>query len=145
MIRPRNMVSTGALASCGFWDIDVLITTQKGRPVAMLKSLDDDSHVQTRLCQYRAINNEKGRHIARQFILSKFYGYKKVLEKHHLRPLSEKYLQLIVSIDSEDKETFQRKLMAIESKFIKQYFEQIFTLFPKSIRPEGRMKFKAYD
>jgi hypothetical protein len=30
-------VSTGALASMGFWGIDVLVMTQRGRPVAMLK------------------------------------------------------------------------------------------------------------
>lgn len=65
VLKSGNIVSTGALASCGFWDIDVLITTQKGRPVAMLRSLDDDSHVQTRLCQYEVINNEKGIHIAK--------------------------------------------------------------------------------
>lgn len=66
VLKSGNTVSTGALASCGFWDIDVLITTQKGRPIAILKGLDDDSHVQTRLCQYEAINNEKGIHIAKQ-------------------------------------------------------------------------------
>jgi len=89
--------------------------------------------------------NEKGKYIAKQFILGKFYGYNKVLEKHHLRPLSDRYAQLIMSIESEDKETFRRKLMAIESKFTKQYFDQIFMLFPKSIRPNGRKTFKAYD
>jgi hypothetical protein len=47
--KSGNMVSTGALASCGFWGIDCLFLTQKGRPVAMLKSLDDDSHVATGL------------------------------------------------------------------------------------------------
>ena len=145
ILKSGNMVSTGALASCGFWDIDVLITTQKGRPVAMLKSLDDDSYVKTRLCQYEAINNEKGIHIAKQFVLGKFYGYNKVLEKHHLRPLSDKYVQLIQSLEIENKSTFLRKLMALESKFTKQYFDQIFTLFPESIRPEGRKTFKAYD
>jgi CRISPR/Cas system-associated endonuclease Cas1 len=36
--KSGNMVSTGALASCGFWGIDCLFLTQKGRPVAMLKS-----------------------------------------------------------------------------------------------------------
>jgi CRISPR-associated protein Cas1 len=145
ILKSGNMVSTGALASLGFWDIDVLITTQKGKPVAMLKSLDDDSHVQTRLCQYEAVNNEKGAYIAKQFILGKFYGYNKVLEKYHLRPLSDKYVQMIMSIESEDKSTLQRKLMSIESKFTKQYFDQIFTLFPEAIRPEGRRTFKAYD
>lgn len=145
VLKSGNMVSTGALASCGFWDIDVLITTQKGRPVAMLKSLDDDSHVQTRLCQYEAVNTEKRAYIAKQFILGKFYGYNKVLENYHLRLLSDKYVQLIQAIDSEYKSTLQRKLMAIEARFTKEYFDQIFTLFPESLRPEGRKTFKAYD
>ena len=39
ILKSGNMVSTGALASLGFWDIDVLIMTQRGRPVAMLKGI----------------------------------------------------------------------------------------------------------
>ena len=35
--------------------------------------------------------------------------------------------------------------MALESKFTKQYFNQIFTLFLESIRPKERKTFKAYD
>ena len=54
IMKSGNAVSTGALASCGFWDIDVLVLTQRGRPVAMLKGLDDDSHVETRIAQYKA-------------------------------------------------------------------------------------------
>jgi len=53
VLRSCNMVSTGALASLGFWDIDVMIVTGRGRPVAMLKSLDDDSHVKIRLSSMR--------------------------------------------------------------------------------------------
>jgi CRISPR/Cas system-associated endonuclease Cas1 len=49
-IKSGNMVSSGALATCGFWGIDCLFLTQKGKPVAMLKSLDDDSHIDARLC-----------------------------------------------------------------------------------------------
>jgi CRISPR/Cas system-associated endonuclease Cas1 len=54
LLKSGNAVSTGALASLRFWDIDVMVTTHKGRPVAMLKSMDDDSRVKTRLCQYEA-------------------------------------------------------------------------------------------
>jgi len=60
VLRSGNSVSTGALASLGFWDIDVMVMTNRGRPVALLKSLDDDAHVKTRLCQYEAYNGEKG-------------------------------------------------------------------------------------
>jgi CRISPR/Cas system-associated endonuclease Cas1 len=59
VLKSGNAVSTGALASMGFWGIDALITTQRGKPVAMLKSLDDDSHVKTRLCQYEALKDGK--------------------------------------------------------------------------------------
>jgi CRISPR/Cas system-associated endonuclease Cas1 len=50
-IKSGNAVSSGALASLGFWGIDLLILTQKGNPVAVLRSLDDDSHVKTRISQ----------------------------------------------------------------------------------------------
>ena len=45
ILKSSNSISTGALASFGFWDIDVLVMTSKGRPVAILRSLDDDSYV----------------------------------------------------------------------------------------------------
>jgi len=35
--------------------------------------------------------------------------------------------------------------MAIESRNAKDYFSQIFKLFPENIRPEGRLTYKAYD
>jgi len=60
-IKIGNSVSSGALATCGFWGIDVLILTQRGNPVAYLKSLDDDSHVKTRVCQYEAMRTMMGR------------------------------------------------------------------------------------
>jgi CRISPR/Cas system-associated endonuclease Cas1 len=83
--KSGNMVSSGALASCGFWGIDCLFLTQKGRPVAMLKSLDDDSHVFSRICQYEALNNGKGVQVAKQFVLSKIEGQNQVLRKYGLK------------------------------------------------------------
>ena len=71
VLHSGNSVSTGALASLGFWDIDVMVMTGRGRPVALLKSLDDDASVRTRLCQYEAYNGEKGVEIAKQIVLAK--------------------------------------------------------------------------
>ena len=68
VLRSGNSVSTGALSSLGFWGVDVMVMTQRGRPVAMMKSLDDDSHVKTRLCQYEAYNGEKRPYIAKQIM-----------------------------------------------------------------------------
>ena len=56
----------------------------RGRPGAVMKSLDDDSHVKTRLCQYEALNNGKGVYIAKQIVLAKIRGQNIVLEKYNL-------------------------------------------------------------
>jgi len=44
VLKTGNMVSVGALASLGFWEVDTLILTRRGEPVATLKSLEYDSH-----------------------------------------------------------------------------------------------------
>jgi CRISPR/Cas system-associated endonuclease Cas1 len=71
ILQSGNMVSTGALTACGFWGIDVLITTRAGRPIAVLKNLEDDAGVETRIAQYKALENGKGAHIAKQIVLGK--------------------------------------------------------------------------
>ena len=81
ILKSGNAVSTGALASLGFWGIDALIMTQKGKPVAMLKSLDDDSHVKTRVCQYEALKDGRAFEIAKQFVSSEIEGQNIVLKK----------------------------------------------------------------
>ena len=82
ILKSGNSVSTGALATMGFWGIDCLVLTRNGRPVAMLKSLDDDSHVETRIAQYEASSNGKAVQIAKQFVLGKIEGQNRVLEKY---------------------------------------------------------------
>jgi CRISPR/Cas system-associated endonuclease Cas1 len=86
VLKSGNCVSTGALASLGFWDIDVLITTQRGKPVAMLRSLDNYDHVSTRLAQYEAIKDSRGLEIAQTIVLKKVEGQNQVLVKHGLEP-----------------------------------------------------------
>ena len=146
MLKSGNMVSTGALASLGFWDVDVMVMTQRGRPVAMLRSLDDDSHVKTRLCQYEAHNGEKGVSIAKQLVLSKIQGQNIILEKyglitHDLEVLGAK----LESLKTSDPDSFRKKLTGIEGKFTEHYFKQILGLIPEKLRPEKRKKYKAYD
>jgi len=145
VLKSGNTVSTGALASLGFWEVDVLVLTQRGRPVAMLKSLEDDSHVETRLCQYEAYNNDKGVQIAKQFVLSKIEGQNSVLEKHNLKVHSSIFKQKIERIQSESLKDIRRKLLTIEGNFTRRYFGQIFQLFPRKLKPKVRKTFKAYD
>ena len=140
------MVSTGALASLGFWDVDVLVMTQRGRPVAMMRSLDDDSHVKTRLSQYEAHQSEKEASIARQLVLSKIEGQNTLLEKHGLKLHDLEALEAKVgSLESSDLDVFRRRLTGIEGKFTEGYFRQLFGLIPEKLRPGKRKKFRAYD
>ena len=60
--------------------------TSEGRLLAMLKRFDDDSHVETRLCQYEAYkNNTKAIGIMKQIIKAKIEGQNQILRKYGLR------------------------------------------------------------
>lgn len=145
VLKSGNCVSTGALSALGFWDIDVMIMTQRGRPVAMLKSLDDDSHVKTRLCQYEAYNSKKGIQIAKQIVISKLEGQNLVLKKYGLRNHGFSFKEKIMNLEGESLDKIRAKLHGIEGRYSARYFNQIFGLLPEPIRPESRKNFKAYD
>ena len=140
-IKSGNSVSSGALASLGFWGIDLLILTQKGNPVAMLRSLDDDSHVQTRICQYEALNNGKGLEIAKQIVLAKLEGHNQVLKKYGLRSLDIFSYQQQIKAISGDLKFVRARLMDIEGHFSRQYFSQeIQTLQRKLLDLKGERR-----
>lgn len=141
ILKSGNLVSTGALASLGFWDVDVMIMTQRGRPVAILKGLDDDSHVETRLAQYEAVKSTKGIEIAKQFVISKMQGRNSLLKKYGLKSFEVP----VERLSFENLKQARRKLISIEGKFDELYFPQILGLIPEKIRPATRKGFKAYD
>jgi CRISPR-associated protein Cas1 len=145
VLKSGNAVSTSALATCGFWGIDCLFLTQKGRPVAMLKSLDDDSHVKTRVCQYEASKNEKGIMIAKQLVSGKIEGQNQVLKKYDLKRHDFSAFEIVNNTKLDNPSRFRARLMAHEGRCSDRYFKQIFELLPESLRPERRRTFKAYD
>jgi len=144
VLKSGNTVSIGALASLGFWEIDTLILTRRGKPVAMLKSVEYDSHVKTRLCQYEAYNNSKGLVIAKQILLGKIRGQNRILRKHGL-DVNENVVKVVENIESDNLRSLRRKLTGIEGKYALYYFNQIFQLFPEWLRPRSRKTFKAFD
>jgi CRISPR-associated protein Cas1 len=145
ILKSGNIVSTGALASLGFWNIDCLILTQKGRPVAMLKSLDDESHVQTRISQYEALNNGKGLTIAKEFLIAKLKGQNQVLQKYGLSGINFSVFEMIKKLEAYNLTILRKKLLAIEGKCSTNYFTSVFGLFNESVKPSNRRTFKAYD
>ena len=134
VLKSGNYVSVDALIDLALWNIDTYIMTKRNRVVAVLKNLEDDSHVKTRIAQYQALNNGKGDYVAKQIVKHKVESQNKVLTKYGLKPIG-------ISFEDLDK----KKLLSIEAKSARAYFNQIFKLFPEKIRPEKRVGYKAYD
>jgi CRISPR-associated protein Cas1 len=138
-------VSAGALATLGFWGIDTLILTQRGNPVAVLKSLSDDMHVSTRIAQYEAVKSEKGLEIAKKIVLAKLQGQQEVLKKYGLKFLDYAYFEKIADLQEDNPIKLRQKLTQVEAKCAQIYFKEVFSLFPEMVRPKRRKTMKAYD
>ena len=78
VLMSGSFVSVDALVDLALWDIDTYIMTRRNRVVAILKNLEDDSHVKTRVSQYEALSNGKGEYIAKQIVKSKVEGQNRV-------------------------------------------------------------------
>ena len=150
ILQSGNAVSTGALASAGFWGMDVMILTSAGRPVATMKALDDFSHVKTRICQFKAYDNRKGVEIAKQLVLGKIEAQTLMLKKHKLVPFNTLKIpskDQIGLLYAENVDKIRNKLHGVEAKYSQHYFGQIITLFPKQLRKNWKKRegFRAYD
>jgi CRISPR-associated protein Cas1 len=146
VLKSGSYVSVDALIDLALWNIDTYIMTRRNRVVAVLRNLEDNNNVETRINQYKALENGKGIEIAKHLVLSKIEGQNQVLEKYKLEPLdTHKIKGLIESISSDDLKAYRRRLIHVEAEASKEYFKKVFALFPESIRPEGRKTRKAYD
>lgn len=143
-IASGNLISTSVLASCGFWNIPIIVKTRSGKPVAILRSLDDDSHVKTRIAQYEALTSGKGLEVAKTIVLSKLEGQNMVLRKHGLKEVSlDAVRNRMERLNVESLKELRRRLLPIEGKTSEHYFRQIFSLIPFKV--ENRRGWKAYD
>jgi CRISPR-associated protein Cas1 len=146
IVASGNFISTSVLASCGFWSIPLTVMTKNFKPIAVLRSLDDDEHVKTRLAQYEAQKNGKAITIAKEIVLSKIESQNIILKEYSLRQIDlMTFKAKIESLESKNLTEVRRKLLPIEGKVSEHYFNEIFKLFPKSLRIEKRKSFKAYD
>jgi CRISPR-associated protein Cas1 len=145
VLKSGSYVSVDALIDLALWNVDTYIMTRHNRVVAVLKNLEDDSHVQTRVAQYQALSSEKGIAVAKQILISKTEGQNHVLRKYGLKPLDIDARHQVESMEFSSLDSARKKLVQIESHNAKLYFKQIFSLFPENIRPERRTGFKAYD
>jgi len=144
-VRSGNAVSVGAMVSCAFWGIDVIVLTSRGNPVAVLHSLDNDSHVLTRIYQYETLKTVKCLEIAKQFVLGKIRGQDEVLRKYGLRRNDYAVIEAVSKLEANSLPMLQRQLNTIEGQCSNKYFQQVFGLLPEFLRPKNRTTFKAYD
>ena len=146
VLKSGSYVSVDALIDLALWNIDTYIMTRHNRVVAVLRNLEDDNHPEVRIAQYEALTNGKGVEIAKQLVIAKLEGSQRVLNKYGLEPLELDIVQRqIEAIPTNELKAFRRRLIAIEAKCARLYFDRIFSLFPESIRPETRRSRKAYD
>jgi CRISPR-associated protein Cas1 len=146
IVSSGNYISTGVLASCGFWSIPVVVKTRNGNLIAVLRSLDDDSHVKTRIAQYEALKNGKGIEIAKTIVYSKIESQDIILREYSLRQHDLIAVKTkIESLESNSLKEVRKRLLPIEGKASEYYFNEIFKLFPKNIRIENRKGYMAYD
>jgi CRISPR-associated protein Cas1 len=138
-----NIVTTGALVYCGLWCIDVVVTTRFGEPIAMLKNFIDDSYVTTRIGQYESLKNGKAQYLAKQMIIGKIEGQNILLNKYGLRP-DNSISPRINGLKETDLKTLRGRILHLEGIYGQYYFEQIYKLFPKKIRPLSRVSYHAY-
>lgn len=109
----------------------------------MLRSLDNDDHVLTRVAQYKALEDEIGLGIARIIVEKKIEGQNRVLAKYGLKPFIEK--TPINRCSNETLTNLRYRLSNYEAHCSEFYFKQVFGLIPDRIRPLNRKTFKAYD
>ena len=146
ILKSGSYVSVDALIDLCLWNVFTIIATKTGRIVGILKSLEDFSHVATRICQYEALKNGKGLKVAKTIVLSKIEGQNMVLRKYGLEQLDLSALKSrIEGLNCDSLRDARYRLNQIEGKASQHYFNEIFKLFPEKIRPQGRVTFKAYD
>jgi CRISP-associated protein Cas1 len=147
VLKSGSYVSVDALIDLALWNIDTYIVTRRNRVVALLKNVEDDSHVETRLSQYQAVlDEEKCIEIAKQFVISKIKGEIAVLKKYGFNYSKNSfYLSEIARLEFSGLKKTRQKLTGIEGRSAQDYFSKIFQLFPESVRPKSRETFNAYD
>ena len=139
ILQTGNSVSVGALSSAGFWGVDVMVMSASGRPVSSMVSLDDFSHVGTRVAQYEAYKN-RAKGIAKIFLLGKIRGQTLLLQKYGLEFKELPLIDFGGCLDD-----VRHRWNSLESKYSRFYFSRIFKLFPKFLQINRREGFRAYD
>lgn len=146
ILTPGNTVSTSALFWCSVYNVNLMMTSNTGRPLSMMLPLTSSAHVKTRIKQYEAYYNSKGVEIAKVVLTAKIRNQIALLQKHGFDGHKLSYLiEKLQKIDGEKIDDIRPKLMGIESRCSKVYFAHLKTLFPDFLQSSKRIKYNAED
>lgn len=145
ILTPGNTVSTSALFWCSIYNINLMMTSNTGRPLSMMLPLTTNANVKTRIKQYEAYYNSKGVEIAKALLNAKIDNQIALLGRHGFDGHGLNIETKIARIKGEKVDDIRTKLMGIESKYSKVYFRHLKTLFPDFLQTPSRMKYKAED
>jgi CRISPR-associated protein Cas1 len=146
VLKAGNLVSTNALETALEWKISVVITRWNGEPIGILKALDDDSHIETRISQLESVKNGLGINTAKKIVYAKLEGQNQVLRKYGFRQLDLMGIKdKINSVEGSNLTIVRKQLLTIERLSSARYFKQIFQLFPEWLRVEHRRTKGAFD
>lgn len=146
ILKGGNTVSVNALIDLALWNIDTYVMTRRNRVATFLVNPENSSHVKTRICQYKTyLNNNKTAEIMKTILKTKIEGQNRLLNKYDLKTYYYPIERQIENTNTENLHSYRMKLMQIEARYSKYYFNEIFKLFPEKIRPKTRTTYRAYD
>jgi CRISPR-associated protein Cas1 len=146
ILTPGNTVSTSALFWCSVYNVNLMMASNTGRPLSMMLPLTSSAHVKTRIKQYEAYYSSKGVEIAKAILSAKINNQIALLERLGFDGHKLDYLLVKLSkIKGGKIDNVRTRLMGIESRVSKPYFNHLRTLFPKFLQTPKRMKYHAED
>lgn len=145
ILTPGNTVSTSALFWCSIYNVNLMMTSNTGRPLSMMLPLTTNAYVKTRIKQYEAYYNSKGVEIAKAILNTKIDNQIAVFGRHGFDGHGLNIETKIARIKGEKVDDIRTKLTGIESKYSKVYFRHLKTLFPDFLQTPKRMKHNAED
>src|SRR3990170_4900276 len=146
ILRDGNYVSVDVSRDLSLWNIDTYIMSRYNTIMRFLVNPDSNSHVKTRLCQYKTyLDRNKSVEIMKTILKTKIETQNMILTKYKFKKYPFNLDEYLEKVEIDNLETVRRKLMAIESKYSQYYFSKIFRLFNEKIRPNSRIGWKATD
>ncbi len=129
-VSDGNSISSDALFYAGVYGIDVVLMSQTGRLISMMRPLNTDFDADVRIAQYDAYTKAKGVRIAKDILLAKVQTQIEFLEKHKLDS-SKIYPHIgrIRGIRARNLDDARIMLVMMEANCTKVYFHEYASLF----------------